>query len=63
MGRKNSTNRRPQAFKHRVEDRMARRALERMVDESYREEARQDRYEPGGQHTIVFTDPSFYATA
>lgn len=59
MARKNSTRRTPQRFKHVVEDRMARRALLREVDRSYREEARMETRSEGRVVSITFTDPSF----
>jgi hypothetical protein len=59
MARKNSTRRAPQRFKHSVEDRMARRALAREVDRSYREEARMETRLDGRLVSITFTDPSF----
>lgn len=59
MARKNSTNRRPQRFKHSIEDRMARRALQREVDRSYREEAPIRTFEGGRLTVVTFTDPSF----
>lgn len=59
MGRKNRTTRTPQRFKHQIEDRMARRAVARLVEQSYRDEARQTTILPGGQVVLTFTDPSF----
>lgn len=59
MARSNRTNRRPQRIKHTVEDRMARRALQREADRSYREEAPQRTYVGGRLVTVTFTDPSF----
>jgi hypothetical protein len=59
MGRKNTTRRQPQTIKHRVEDRMARRAAHRMVEQSYRDEARQETYLSGHLVSITFTDASF----
>jgi hypothetical protein len=61
MARKNSTARRPQRLKHAVEDRVARRALLREVERSYREEARQEMYLAARLVQITFTDPSFTA--
>lgn len=59
MSRKNNSKRAPQRIKHNIEDRMARRALHRLADESYREEQHAVRYEPTGDVVFVFTDPSF----
>lgn len=59
MARKNRTKSTPQRIKHNIEDRMARRALHRMVDESYRDEQHGTRYEPTGDRILIFTDPSF----
>lgn len=59
MARKNRTKRAPQRIKHNIEDRMARRALHRIVDESYRDEQHGVRFEPTGDVVLTFTDPSF----
>jgi hypothetical protein len=61
MARRNRTNRVPQRIKHTVEDRMARRALAREVDQSYRDEAPQRTYVRGVLTVVTFTDPSFSA--
>ncbi len=59
MARSNRTSRRPQRFKHHIEDQMARRALARAVEESYRAEARAETFVDGRLAVITFTDPSF----
>lgn len=59
MARKNRTKSTPQRIKHNIEDRMARRALHREADESYRDEQHGTRYEPTGDRILIFTDPSF----
>lgn len=59
MSRKNSTRRVPQRLKHNIEDRMARREVAKIVEQSYRDEARQTRYEPTGDVVFTFTDPSW----
>lgn len=59
MGRRNHTNRRPQSLKCNVEDRMARRAVAKIVEQSYRDEAREIRYEVDHTITMVFTDASY----
>jgi hypothetical protein len=59
MARSNRSKRQPQRMKHRVEDAMARRALHRIAEESYRAEARQETHLDGRLVSITFTDPSF----
>lgn len=59
MARSNRTKRTPQRIKHRVEDRMARRAMYRAIDQSYRDEARQTTVHPDGRVVVTFTDASF----
>lgn len=59
MSRKNSTRRVPQRLKHNIEDRIARREVAKIVEQSYREEARSVRYEPTGDVVLTFTDPSY----
>lgn len=59
MPRSNRTKRAPQRIKHRVEDRMARRAMQRTVDQGYRDEARQTTIHPDGHVVLTFTDPSW----
>jgi len=59
MARKNRTKSTPQRIKHNIEDRVARRALAREVDASYRDEQHGVRYEPTGDTVLIFTDPSF----
>lgn len=61
MARRNRTNKRPQRIKHNIEDRMARRAVHIAVEQSYRDEARQETYISGKLTQITFTDPSFSA--
>lgn len=61
MARSNRTNRRPQRIKHHIEDAVARRALHREVDQSYREEARIVTHEHGHITIVTFTDASFGA--
>jgi hypothetical protein len=62
MARRNRRTTTPQRFKHHVEDRMARRALQREVDRSYREEARAET-RLDGRLVITFTDASFGGAA
>lgn len=58
MPRSNRTRRSPQRIKHRVEDRMARRALARTVEDTYRRDP--ERTYLGGRLAVVtFTDPSW----
>lgn len=59
MARNNRTRRQPQRMKHRVEDAMARRALHRIAEQSYRDEARQETHINGHLAVVTFTDPSF----
>lgn len=59
MARKNRTRNAPQRIKYNIEDRMARRALHRITDQSHRDEVCGVRYEPTGDVVLVFTDPSF----
>lgn len=59
MPRRNRHTSIPQRIKHSVEDKMARAALHRMVDEGYRQEQHGTRYEPTGDVVLIFTDPSY----
>lgn len=58
MARTNRTNRRPQRIKHRIEDKVARRALVRAAEESYRNEPERT-YVAGRLTVVTFTDPSW----
>lgn len=60
MPRSNSPKRRiQQRAKHHVEDTMARRAIKRSIEQSYRDEASAVTIMPDGQRIIRFTDPSY----
>lgn len=58
MPRTNRTTKRPQRIKHRIEDKVARRALQRAAEDSYRRDPERT-YVGGRLAVITFTDPSF----